>query len=338
MDAETADPREWFKEAFATKLKTLRDRAGVSQETMARELGINPQTIVNYEGRKSIPDAYMLRQIGTYLRADFNVLIDPAIQEPKQVEPPFSSAVKLLQAASDLGVVGIYRNRAAAMDAFRTELAIECEEVFIVGSSIKGLTEPLPNFFELLGGCKKRNPNALIRIVLTSPYLSFLRESIEGRPGDAILREIREAWEKLTSEKYENRLPFDSVRFFPGTPTVFLFGTSKRILLNPYSWGDVAYRTFTIEVEKDPRHTECIYEVYRSQHFLKTWEKAISAEDFFGNKWYEEWERECGEEWKNKWPEEKRTVKEVIERWVSDGRDKVIPALLRGKRQSSSPS
>lgn len=134
---------------------------------------------------------------------------------------------------------------------------------------------------------------AVLRMVLSSPVFSFLREPIESRRDDAIEFEIGETRRVIKEDvlgiKGDDaraaREEFEHVRFFPGTPTVFLMATSSHMLLNPYTYGSVAYHTFCVEVER--RHsTECIYDAYIEHHFQRGWEKSISWARAYGD-----WER-----------------------------------------------
>jgi len=71
---------------------------------------------------------------------------------------------------------------------------------------------------------------------------------------------------------------------------VFLMATSSHMLLNPYTYGSVAYHMFCIEVEK--RHsTECIYDAYLAHHFQRGWDKSISW-----GRAYADWEKLKGED------------------------------------------
>ena len=58
--------------SFAEKFKALRAKAGISQDKLAKEIGITTRTIIKYEQGQSLPSAEQLTKISRY----FSVSID----------------------------------------------------------------------------------------------------------------------------------------------------------------------------------------------------------------------------------------------------------------------
>jgi transcriptional regulator with XRE-family HTH domain len=57
---------------FAQRVKTLREREGISQTELARNIEVMQGAIGNWETGKRVPDAQMLQKIANY----FNVTVD----------------------------------------------------------------------------------------------------------------------------------------------------------------------------------------------------------------------------------------------------------------------
>ena len=271
------EQKKFYSARFAEKLRAARERLGKSQEAVAADLKVNTQTIINYENKRSLPDAFHLAKLAESLRVNLDTLLDPAIESPAAVRDPLQAALHLITSASELGVVGFHRTRGGGLREFTQHLRTEIKEVFIVASSIRGLTEGLPDFADILQDLHRKDVD--IKVVLSSPLFSFLREPIESRRSGAIWDEIMEAAQMLTKTDGKIGLDDRNVRFFPGTPTVFLLATSRRMLLNPYTYGTMAYQTFCVEVQRPPESTESVYDVYLREHFTKAYQNSIPCNE-----------------------------------------------------------
>ncbi len=285
--SEESNRKREFREKFAVKLRHARENAGLSQDAVANKLGVNTQTIVNYEGRRSLPDAFTLSKLSECLQADLNTLLDPSVQRPGARRHPLELGIDLLSSARDLGLIGLYRSRLVALRPYAEHLRSESSFIRIVGSSIRGLLQAIPGVIEILED--RHNKEVDIQVVLSSPLFSFLREPIEGRRQGGIWDEIEEAWTLLTSTSGTGAgLGNEQVRFFPGAPTVFLLATSSRMVLNPYPYGSEAYRTLCLEVEPGPS-ADNIYEAYMREHFEKAWRNSVVGEEGFFKGVADEW-------------------------------------------------
>ncbi len=277
------EQKDKFKKQFGEKLRLAREKRLLSREALSEKIGsiVTPATIEHYEHGVSLPDAFVLDRIAEVLGIDVNSLVRSGEERVKALTNPLKLAIDLLVRAEELGVVGFYPSRQAALQSFVERLEMEREEIIVVGSSIRGLRVAIPNLGEMFK--EKLKEGVDIKIVLSSCFFSFLREPIELRAQGAIFNEIKEAWTILTSQL---KFPKEKVRFFPGTPTVFLVSTPSRMILNPYPYGKEAYSSFCIEVELKAT-PDCIFRTYRREHFEEAWKNSVACDaQFFPQ---EEW-------------------------------------------------
>jgi len=108
-----------------------------------------------------------------------------------------------------------------------------------------------------------------LRILMTRPDKADARAEQEHRRPGEIPEEIRGnlGYLKRTEVKRE------SLKWYPGTPTVFGIATSDRMLLNPYPYETEAFACFTIVVEKTIDADADIYHQYLEYHFEKPWRR-----------------------------------------------------------------
>lgn len=105
------------------------------------------------------------------------------------------------------------------------------------------------------------------RILLTHPAFAHLRQPAEERSsGDIELEILKTAvYLHCVADMRQQQL-----RFYRGSPTVFLIQTKKHILLNPYPYGKMAMDTLCLEFESE---NEGSYVAgFVSMHFNHTWE------------------------------------------------------------------
>lgn len=56
-------------------IKTLRKTKGISQEELARNLGVTLQTIRNWESQKTAPRAENLKKLADYFETESNIFL-----------------------------------------------------------------------------------------------------------------------------------------------------------------------------------------------------------------------------------------------------------------------
>lgn len=66
------DERKNARQTIAATLKTLRKKAGISVKDVAREFGINPNTVYAWEGGQNQPDAETLLKLCNLYHADIS--------------------------------------------------------------------------------------------------------------------------------------------------------------------------------------------------------------------------------------------------------------------------
>jgi hypothetical protein len=205
-------------------------------------------------------------------------------------------STEFLKRSSDLGLEMIYPDRATALKDFVRHLRHEVErpdqsgQVFVVGSSIKGLLENVPEIVKLIEKALDK-PGFKLRILLTHPRYSKYRENQEDRPTGAIEDEIFDGIRRLESCKQvdypdnpdrdlSNTRKEDGIKLklYKGTPTCFMIVAGEHMLINPYSYEEEAYRSFCIAVRQvDPGASgdteRTIYAQYLRAHFDKAWER-----------------------------------------------------------------
>lgn len=193
-----------------------------------------------------------------------------------QIERDMQGLSPLFAAASNLGLENVHLTRGIALTHFAWFLDAEIHKaergeparVWIVSSSIKGFLETATEHFDgrkmmariVRCGCD-------LRIMMTDPRMADSRAKQERRADGEIPKEIEMslAFLKRIGVKRE------SVRYYPGTPTVFAIATCDRMLLNPYPYQTEAFRCFSIIVHKTLNPDADIYHQYLQYHFEEPW-------------------------------------------------------------------
>lgn len=160
--------------------------------------------------------------------------------------------------------------------------------LWIAASSMKGLLEAASKEFDGMGifswaASLAREGKIDLKILMTHPEYAEARAEQETRNENSITEEIREALRHLKAWK----VPLRCIRMAQATPTVFAIATRERMLLNPYPYGQEAYRSFTLTVrrarEDQSNHPDIhrdIFEQYQYRHFELPWDGAITLDDY----------------------------------------------------------
>jgi hypothetical protein len=161
---------------------------------------------------------------------------------------------------AEAGLVDVYENRNEALAVFREYLKEEKGEIFVIGSSLKGLLLNKENADVLKDRIKA---NVRLRFLLTHPAVADLRADQEGIEFKVIGEEIIKSLELL--EQW--RIPVNNVRLYKGAPTIFAIKTTDQMLLNPYTYTAVAYDSPCFISDRRERQNPYLYDWYDTHHF-----------------------------------------------------------------------
>lgn len=173
-----------------------------------------------------------------------------------------------------LGIIKAYKERKNAFAVLRDYLEQEKEEIFLVGTSLRGLLHPDIGdriFQEILkrkfAESKEENSHLRIKILLTHPAFAYLRQNLEklySRKEDfSIAQEIYEAVLQLKKLGAQA----NNIQFVKGTPTCFAVKTSKMMFINPYPYQDQALGSFSLVISNEPNRDD-IYRSFERNHFI----------------------------------------------------------------------
>lgn len=191
--------------------------------------------------------------------------LGPDIQKQIQgMMREYRDEIEILRALKCAGVIHPYRSRENAINDFATAIDAETREIMVIGSSLKGLLkkENYKTIAEKLK-FKQSNGKVAVKFLLTHPMVADLRAGQEGRRSSDIGREIIESLKTLRDWK----VPVENVRLYKGTPTCFAIKTEKKMLLNPYPYGGVAYDSPCLIVEFSEDDTSYFYRAFNTAHF-----------------------------------------------------------------------
>jgi len=77
---------------FVERLKTLRESAGISQEELAKKIGLKRVAVTNYENGVRMPNLVMIVKIAEY----FNVTTDYLLGKERHSKPEYADAIERL--------------------------------------------------------------------------------------------------------------------------------------------------------------------------------------------------------------------------------------------------
>lgn len=258
---------------FGQRFRELRLRANKTQPELAAELGVKRQTIASWEQGTTTPDVRSLLLLKQSLGATdhFPVDLTELIGERRtdSGRSPLEYAVRLLQRIDLMGLRDVHANRSDALNAFIPFIERERSSICVVASSFLGVTRVAA---EKVSGLlqEKVAQGVELRILMTHPDMSALRETQEGRASSTIRQEIRESVRTLRSWNVKD----ESIRFYHGAPTIFLLFTPERMLANPYTYQTEAFKTVTLELAPTTASSDYpndIYSQYAINHFRRPW-------------------------------------------------------------------
>jgi len=180
-------------------------------------------------------------------------------------------SIDLLNRADQLGLDMVYLTRQEALHTFLRYLKgyVERQEskLYIVGSSLKGAIEMIPDFRDVLEKARRTesSPKKELHVLLTHPFYSSFRENQEDRSAGDIADEI------FQSIRLLRQMGITETKLYKGTPTCFLIATDECMLLNPYPYEKEAFESFCLIVRKVDSPNSIYYQ-YIMHHFYEPWQ------------------------------------------------------------------
>jgi hypothetical protein len=200
---------------------------------------------------------------------DLRDAIPPLLRDRmEEVLRRYAEEIELLKSVRHAGVIGLYKRREIAVKAFSRYIDEESQEIFIVGSSLKGLLQK-EEYKEIAGKLRFKMERGLVRLkfLLTHPIVADLRASQENRRPTEIGLEVIKSLETLK----EWGVDCANVRLYLGTPTCFAIKTTRQMLINPYPYISVSFDSpcFILEYssESGSDRPGYVFDEFNSRHF-----------------------------------------------------------------------
>lgn len=188
-------------------------------------------------------------------------------------DQPFDQLM-LLSKIQTAGIIDVFRNRLEGNSKILESLAEENSHFFVVGSSLKGLFgvafDEEDEYSEVWRAIKEALQRKVkINIIMTNPGVAHYRSRAEGRPEGAIQSEIIENLIYLIMYKMENPKLADyiKIKLYNGPPTMFIMGTTRRMLVNPYPNYTTASSSFSFLIEGGSP----MFAGYYHSHYRAVW-------------------------------------------------------------------
>ncbi|WP_321495059.1 hypothetical protein [uncultured Desulfobacter sp.] len=180
--------------------------------------------------------------------------------------------IKRLKQISRVGLVAAFPERRYAFPYISDAISTEDKEIYIVGTSFRGLLWPGIGEEKLMAAIsnKIKNSDCKVRFILTHPAFAHLRQSLEGIQRKEKFHIAQEILETLLEFKKAG-VNHNDIRFVKGTPTIFGIRTSKMMLINPYPYQKQAFNSITFLLDSNDGENE-VYRSFDQAHFSGVWE------------------------------------------------------------------
>lgn len=211
-------------------------------------------------------------------KEEMKSVIEPIMQKMGDVNKTFEKLDGRVGAFKEVGLNFCHGNRKESLSRFYKmayDGILNAKEkdskisIKIVASSARGLVgffdrevddEIQYKWRDLID----KNSNSF-QILLTHPAYAHLRQPAEERSNGAIETEIlKSALHFLLVADMKS----DHLRFFRGSPTVFMIQIEKEILINPYPYGNMAMKTVCLEFTGEENS---FISQFAKSHFDHTW-------------------------------------------------------------------
>ncbi len=209
---------------------------------------------------------------------NLKALVPPAIRDStEQILGRYAGEIDLLQAVRYAGVIGIYKRREMALNAFSRAIDEESREIMVIGSSLKGLLQR-EEYREIAEKLRFKADRGLVHVkfLLTHPIVADFRAGQENRRPTEIGHEIISSLATLKqwNDKYCH------VRLYLGTPTCFAIKTSNKMMINPYPYVAVSYDSPCLLLEYSPEggteRPSYFFDEFNRGHF-EAWDSNLSV-------------------------------------------------------------
>lgn len=180
--------------------------------------------------------------------------------------------IYVLNHLKDVGLVAAFPERRHAFEYVLDWVVGEEKEIYIVGTSFRGLFWPEPGDARILKKItdKITSKDCEVRFLLTHPAFIHLRQDLEAIQRPERFHIAQEIFDTVVMLKNAGVDP-NSIRFVKATPTLFGIMTSRFMLINPYPLQRQAYTsiTFVIDAQKGENP---VYRSFSDAHFKGVWE------------------------------------------------------------------
>ena len=204
-----------------------------------------------------------------------------ALKDPLQRLDDTVDKLRKIQYFYEIGVVGIYPNRASAIRHFKKYIELEEKYIDFVGTSMLGTIDPSEESDDkkkLTNLLRQKNESRVrIRALLMHPAYGEFRERVEGRMKAAVAKDIQKTLRYLIGSNEKEKKPLLSkhdVRLYPGVITAYAIFTSRAVLMNLSSLHGPVYSNLTLIIE-DITKEESLYKKLREDHFEVPWNSDI---------------------------------------------------------------
>ena len=256
--------RNLFEQAVGQKIRSFRRGLGLTQEEMAKMIGVSQQDLSKLESsgaNLSTTQLFRLRVLG----------VDIARLFDEDDADPVGRVLEDIRKLWEGGIVAVYPTRSEALLGLMPHLRRERLAIYIFGSSLKGITMDRP-FISAID--ERLRVGVELKILLAHPVFSALRARVEGRDSRALGLEMNETI-KIHCERWRGLAQKEGqfgVRIALHPPTVFfiLLLSERRAIINPYPLTIEAYHCPCLMVANNDK-PDCMYNQYLKHHFLNAW-------------------------------------------------------------------
>ena len=203
----------------------------------------------------------------------YQQLIQSTIDKSESLIKGYRAEIPILESFGAAGITGLYKNRRLGLAGFTDAIRKSKEELYIIGSSLKGLIlereyEEVANLILM----KSKERDFQLRFLLTHPCVADLRARQEKRNRTEIGREVIATLRKLETWG----IPEKCVKLYMGTPTCFGIKADDLMLLNPYPYGGVSYNSPCLTVQRKYDATGFFFDAFDTSHF-GVWESQVAV-------------------------------------------------------------
>ena len=205
--------------------------------------------------------------------------IQPILEKMNDVKERFEMLEGRVEAFKQVGLNFCHGNRTESLSRFY-DIANKCimnakdkkmdTTIKIVASSARGLVGYFDREVDEEIQYKWRDlidkNGFFFEVLLTHPAYAHLRQPAEERSNGAIETEIiKSALHFLLVAKMKS----EQLRFYRGSPTVFMIQVDKEVLVNPYPYGNMAMKTLCLEFTGYEENS--FINKFAKSHFDHTW-------------------------------------------------------------------